>query len=115
MANTRKIGLVDGTCMGDLLTIFETNAPKEELKALEKISCDAYISGNGDDDVPIWAEKLFEKGYKFEYIADHQHVSPYDTSSSWQKKNYPDIKEFYIIDNQPDLKGTNRAWLKKKN
>ena len=105
MKNTRRIGLNEGTGMGDILYIFDTNAPKEELKELEKVSCEAYISGNGEEDVPIWADVLSDKGYIFNWVADHQHISPYGDSKSWKENNYPEVTEIYTIENQPELAG----------
>lgn len=99
----RLVALSDGTGMGDALLVFQTNAPVEELQSLEELSCNAYIDGNGFEDVPIWAEVLEKKGYLFECIAEHQHVSAYDTSDDWLKQYYPSITEQYVIDNQPEL------------
>lgn len=48
---TRYITLSDGVGMGDVLIVIKTNAPKTLLKELEKISCEAYKSG---DEVPLW-------------------------------------------------------------
>lgn len=76
----RLVALSDGTSMGDSLLVFQTDAPIEELKSLEEISCNAYIDGDGVDDVPLWGKVLEEKGYTFEWIAEHQHVSPFGTS-----------------------------------
>lgn len=41
----RYISLSDGTCMGDELIVFETNAPSEVLKELERVSCQIYKNG----------------------------------------------------------------------
>lgn len=100
----RLVTLSDGTGMGDRLYIFSTNAPVEELKKLEDESCKVYLEGRSVSEVPIWADVLYDKGYTFEYVTEHQHVSPYGTSSGWLEKNYPDIKENYVIENQPNLK-----------
>ncbi len=89
--------------MGDRIIVFETNAPVEELKRLEKVSNDVYINGEGDEDVPIWFETLEEKGYIFGYVDECQHVTPYGTSSKWLESKYSHIKEHYIIDNQPGI------------
>jgi len=97
----RFIGLNNGTQMGDELIIFKTNAPAEELKKLEKISCEACADGRNED-VPIWSDVLTEKGYICEYENQHQHISPYGSSKSWQEENYPGI-EIYTIENQPAL------------
>lgn len=100
----RTVTLSDGTGMGDNLYVFKTNAPIAELKKLEEESCKVYLEGRDSSEVPIWADVLTEKGYCFDYVAEHQHVNPYDTSSGWLEKNYPDITEHYVIENQPELK-----------
>ena len=100
----RLITLSDGTGMGDELIIFRTNAPVEELKKLEKISCQVYLNGGNYEDVPIWADVIAEKGYLFEYVNSHTHVNPFNTSSEWVKEKYPEITENYVIENQPDIK-----------
>lgn len=41
----RLITLSDGTGMGDELIVFKTNAPEEELKKLENMSCEVYQKG----------------------------------------------------------------------
>lgn len=94
----RLISLSDGTSMGDLVIIFETDAPVEELKTLEKISCDVYINGGYSEDIPIWADILRAKGYVFDYVDEHQHVSVYRTSSEWIENKYPQIEEHYYIE-----------------
>lgn len=101
--NTRLITLCDGTGMGDSLIIFETNAPVEELKELEKISCQVYINGGDYEDIPIWAEVLIQKGYVFNCVEQHQHVTAYGTSTTWLENKYPEIKEHYTIENQPNI------------
>lgn len=100
--STRLITLSDGTSMGDNLLVFKTNAPVEELKELEKQSCQIYINGGSYDDVPIWADVLADKGYSFELVDSHQHINPFGTSSEWLKNEYPEVKELYVIENQPD-------------
>ena len=90
---TRYITLMDGVGMGDMVIVFKTNAPIDELKTLEKIS--------NDGDVPIWGKVLTDKGYVFEYIDSHQHITPYGTSKEWLEEKYPQITEHYCIDNQP--------------
>lgn len=100
----RLITLSDGTCMSDSLIVFETDAPIEELKELERLCCQIYKDGGDLEDILLWADVLYQKGYKFDYVADHPHVNPYDTSSGWLEKNYPNIQEHYIIENQPNLK-----------
>lgn len=101
MNNTRLITLSDGTGMGDELIVFKTNAPEKELKELETASNKYYTDGESCEEVPIWADVLTEKGYAFEYVDSHQHVTAYATSSEWLKENYPDITEQYVIENQP--------------
>lgn len=99
----RWITLSDGSGMGDTLIVFKTNAPVEELKNLEKISNDLYKNGGSYEDIPIWAEVLTKKGYIFEYIDEHQHITAFETSTEWLEKKYPQILEHYIIENQPEL------------
>lgn len=99
----RLITLSDGTSMGDELSVFKTNAPVEELKKLEDESCKVYLNGGNDEDVPIWANVLANKGYVFEFVDSHAHVNPFDTSTEWLKKNYSQITEHYTIENQPEL------------
>ena len=99
----RLVTLTDGTGMGDELLVFKTDAPVEELKELERISCQAYIDGGEYEDVPIWTDVLTDKGYMFECIASHPHITPFATSSKWLENNYPNITERYVIENQPNL------------
>ena len=63
-----------------------------------------YLEGRNSSNVPIWADVLTEKGYCFDYVSGYAHISPFGTSSGWLKKNYPDITEHYVIENQPELK-----------
>lgn len=98
----RRIALSDGTGMGDEMIIFETNAPAEELKKLEKESCQVYIDGGDYKDVPIWADILTAKGYIFNLVDTHSHVNPFTTSTDWLETRFPEIKEYYVIDNQPE-------------
>lgn len=100
MTDVRYITLSDGTGMGDELIIFKTDAPAEELKNLERRSCQVYLDGGSSEDIPIWSEVITEKGYLFEYVDSHVHVSPYNTSGEWIKKNYLGIAENYVIENQ---------------
>ena len=102
MNKCRLIALTDRTGMGGSVIIFKTNAPIEELKELERISNKVYISGskNGED-VPIWADVLVNKGYIFDYVDEHQHITPCGTSTDWLSEKYPQTKERYIIDDQP--------------
>ena len=97
----RLIALFDGTTMGDEVIVFETNAPVVVLKVLEKISCDVYINGGDYDDVPIWSEVLTEKGYVCTYVSEHQYITPFITAGDWLKHVYPDVSEYYVIENQP--------------
>lgn len=99
----RLIALADGSTMGDMMIVFATNAPIEELKELEKSSNDIYINGGDEEDVPIWAEILKNKGYVFEYVDECRHITPLGTSSEWLKENYPRIAERYCIENQPEM------------
>lgn len=104
MANeNRLVTLTDGTAMGDSVLVFETNAPVSELKELERISCRVYIDGGDYEDVPIWARVLNEKGYIFNCIDEHQHVTAYGNSGTWLEDKYSQIKEHYVIENQPDI------------
>ena len=104
MDKQRLITLTDGTDMGGMVIIFKTNAPIEELKELEKISNDIYINGGDEEDVPIWKNVLEEKGYAFDYVDEHEHVTAFGTSSDWLKEEYPQITEHYCIENQPTMK-----------
>lgn len=101
MNKQRLISLTDGTDMGGMVIVFKTNAPSEELKELEKISNDIYINGGEEEDVPIWKNVLEEKGYVFDYVDEHEHVTAFRTSSDWLEEEYPQIAEHYCIDNQP--------------
>ena len=89
--------------MGDEMIVFMTNAPIERLKELEKQSCQVYINGGSYDDIPIWADVLIGEGYVFEYVDDHQHITPFRSSGEWLEDEYPEIIEKYIIENQPEL------------
>lgn len=99
----RKIALDEGTTMGDYCLVFETNAPIERLKQLENECNQIYINGGDDCDIPIWADILKEEGYVFKFVDEHCHTSQYATSSYWLEVSYPDIKEHYVIENQPNL------------
>lgn len=100
---TRLISLQDGTTMGDHIYVFKTNAPIEELKKLEKVSCQVYLEHRDSDDVPIWSEALSSMGYIFEYQNECTNVTPFTCSSKWLKEEYPEIEEHYLIENQPEL------------
>lgn len=103
MNKQRLVTLTDGTDMGGVLYVFKTNAPMEELRELERVSCDVYINGGDDEDVQIWAEFLENKGYIFDYVDEHTHVTAYGSSSEWLEEKYPQITEHYCIDNQPEM------------
>ncbi len=101
--NNRLITLSDGTGMGDSVYVFKTNAPIEELKALEEESNNIYLKGGSSEDIPIWATVLEKKGYIFEYEDECQHITPHGTSESWLADKYDNITEHYQIDNQPNM------------
>jgi len=103
MAKQRLITLTDGTGMGGTEIIFKTNAPAEELKELERISNNIYANGVDEEDVPIWANVLVDKGYVFDYVNEHQHITAFGTSTDWLEKEYPQIKEHYRIEDQPAI------------
>lgn len=98
---TRLITLTDGTDMGGMVIVFKTNAPSEELKELEKISNDIYINGGEAKDVPLWKNVLEEKGYVFDCVGYHRHITPYGTSEEWLEDKYSSVTEHYVIENQP--------------
>ena len=100
MKEYRFVSLMDGTGMDGMVIVFKTNAPIEELKELERISCDCYINGN-EEEVPIWKYVLEEKGFVFNYVDEHGNVTPYGTSTTWLEDKYPEITEHYCIENQP--------------
>lgn len=104
MDKHRLITLTDGTDMGGMIIVFKTNAPIEELKELVKISNDIYINNGNEEDVPIWKNVLEEKGYVFDYVDEHEHVTAFRTSFDWLKEQYPQITEHYCIENQPTIK-----------
>lgn len=97
----RTIALSDGTTMWDELIIFETNAPIELLKELEKVSCQLYANGGDYEDIPNWSKTINDKGYLFDYVDSHTHINQFSTSNEWLCENYPKISEHYIIENQP--------------
>lgn len=99
----RFITLTDGTDMGGMVIVFKTNAPIEELKELERVSNAVYINGGDMEDVPIWANVIIDKGYVFDYVDEHEHITVLGTSREWLKEEYPQITEHYCIDNQPEL------------
>jgi len=103
MDKLRLITLTDGTDMGGIMIVFKTNAPTEELEALEKISNDVYLNGGDEEEVPIWKNVLEAKGYVFEYVDEHPNINAFDTSDGWLEKKYPQISEKYVIENQPEL------------
>jgi hypothetical protein len=87
--------------MGNMEIVFKTNAPSEELKELERISNGIYINGGEAEDVPLWGKVLTDKGYVFDYVDSHQHITPYGTSEEWLEDKYSSITEHYVIENQP--------------
>ena len=95
----RLVSLMDGTAMNDQTIIFKTNAPAEELKELERISCEVYLNGGDYEDVPIWETVLNDKGYVFEYMD-----SSTNCGSEFLEHTYAYVTEHYIIENQPDVK-----------
>lgn len=103
MEKTRLVTLTDGTGMGDVVLIFNTNAPTEELKELEKVSNSVYLNGGEAEDVPIWSGVLRDRGYLFECVDEHRHVTAFGTSSEWLKEKYSFITEHYCIENQPSV------------
>ena len=66
----------------------------------QKISNDVYANGGGYEDVPIWEEVLTDKGYEFDHVDSHEHITPYGTSAEWIKDKYASIDEHYEIDNE---------------
>lgn len=94
----RFITLTDGLGMADSLYIFNTNAPKLVLENLEKYS--NFVASNTDcyEDIPIWCEELESKGYIFDYVDEHRHITPYGDSTTWLAENYGYINEHYTIE-----------------
>lgn len=82
---TRLITFSDGDGMGDFQYVARTNAPAKVLKDMGQ--CDS-----------IWADVLNSKGYDFEIIDEHQHVTAYSTSKSWLEEKYSQIAEFYTVE-----------------
>ena len=99
MTKKRLITLTDGTDMGGTLIVFETNAPAEDIKELERISNDICKTGEWED-IPNWMEALESNGYICNYVDEHTHVTAYATSSEWLEETYPQITEHYTIENQ---------------
>ena len=93
----RWVSLMDGTGMGDQTIIYKTNAPVEELKKLEQISCDVYLNDGDYDDVPNWCDVLTEMGYVFEYMDES--TNAYELLDH----AYPYVTERYVIENQPNI------------
>lgn len=102
MSNLRLITLSDGSGMGDCRYVFNTDAPSEVLKELERESCAVYRNGGNDEDVPIWADVLNTQGYTFDYVDECENVTAFGTSSDWVNVKYPQIIEHYCIENQCD-------------
>jgi hypothetical protein len=102
--NTRLVTLCDGTGMGDMLIVFETDAPVKRLKELEKECCDMYIN-EPDPKIPIWSDVLFDEGYQFSVVDYQHHVTAYNSSNNWLKNHprFKNINEHYVIENQPDV------------
>lgn len=100
----RLVSLQDGTGMGGELIVFRTNAPVDELKKLEYESCQCYINGVDDEDIPIWQNELEAKGYTFSYIDSYENVTAFATSDEWMQEMYPVIEEHYLIDDQPSIR-----------
>jgi len=96
--NMRNIVFGEGTSMGDTVYVVQTDAPKELLNELLERSNKVYIDGGDYNDIPIWAEEISKKGYTFDFI-DEMNAVNYDID---MLDDY-DIKEEYIIENQPDL------------
>lgn len=90
----RKIALYDGTGMGGELIIFKTNAPAQFLKELEEKSTIQVLAGK---DHIIWADECANKGYIFEYVDHHQHITAYGTSVEWRNRKYAYVKEEYFL------------------
>ena len=103
----RLVSLMDGTAMNDQTIIFKTNAPAEELKELERISCEVYLNGGDYEDVPIWETVLNDKGYVFEYMD-----SSTNCGSEFLEHTYAYVTEHYIIENQPDVKTADEPKMK---
>ena len=100
----RLVSLQDGTGMGGELIVFRTNAPVDELKKLEYESCQCYINGVDDEDIPIWQNELEAKGYTFSYIDSYENVTAFATSDEWMQEMYPVIEEHYLIDDQQSIR-----------
>ena len=99
IANSRLIVLQDGTSMGDYIYVFRTDAPASRLKKLLDECNKIYINGGCEEDIPYWSEVIESEGYLFDYIDE-------TCVSSSYAGNFDDIKERYVIDNQPYLKAT---------
>lgn len=98
--NRRFIGVSNGSSMAGTMIIYETDAPATELKELEEKTNRINMDENSYEDVSNWFEPLKSKGYVFNYVAEHDHVSPYGTSKMWLENIYSDIQELYYIENQ---------------
>lgn len=103
MNNIRLVTLAEGSTMGDYLYVFRTDAPIEVLKELERESCAVYMNGGDEEDVPVWATVLGEKGYAFDYVDECRNVTAFWTSKDWINDEYPQITEHYRIENQCDI------------
>ena len=83
-----------------IFTSFQQMLQKEELKGLERISCELYMIRYDESDIPVWDDELEEKGYVFSILDSHQHISQYGSSREWKLEKYPEINEHYQIENQ---------------
>lgn len=99
--NSRLIIFSDGTCMSDNTYVCRTDAPPARLEALLNECNKIYLAGGDDEDIPFWKEVLSQEGYVFDFIDEHVNVA-LRSAEDWIEDEYPDVKEFYRIDNQPD-------------
>ena len=94
----RYVAVSDGCGMGDSVYVFITNIPAETLKAFERFCQELSKIGYESDEMPNWAKTLDNDfDHVFEYVSDHQHVSPYGTSSDWLEDRFPEINEYYKL------------------
>ncbi len=94
----RNIALSDGDGMAGELMVFKTDVPEDELKKIEKISCQIYTKTDDTSEVPIWSEVFGKKGFTFQYVDSCTHVTAFCTSSDWLKEKFPEVKEIYKIE-----------------
>lgn len=96
----RYVSLEDGTSMDDKVMIFYTDAPVKKLKELEKEANQFYKDKRYNEEDPVlWSSILEKEGYFFEYIDE---VPNRQDVKEWLKGKYPQVKEHYIIENQPE-------------